>query len=312
MKKTVYIVTMLLLVAFVFQSCEDQEEVKVPNFDIAFNKTVKVGEPVVFTINNAPNFLSFFSGEYSHEIKNSDRFKAEGEFFLNFDTARHYMDGASKSDNAWSLLVSTDYTGSGTIADVKAATWTDISSKFTFATARTWNLTNSGNINITEYASDKPTYFAVKVYAQGKNSEGNRQGTFRIQSFDISLAVANETYSLGVTSLTSPGFKPVNVEGTHASNVTKDNWVNKGNLYEMAGDQANYTNEDWLITNPVNLSGAVAPDMGVPLKLYSDMLKTFEYIYTTPGTYNVAFVGNNQTINGKQGSVKEYTITVTD
>ncbi|MBJ7882995.1 DUF5017 domain-containing protein [Gelidibacter salicanalis] len=312
MKKVVYIWTMLLLVTLVFQSCEDLEAVDTPDFSVVFNTTAKVGEPVEFTITDAPNFLNFYSGEYGHEFKNSERYKADGEFFLNFDTARNYFDGASKNDEAWSFLVSTDYTGSGTIEDVKVATWTDISDRFTFATARSYNLTNSGSVNITEFASDLPTYFAIRAYAEGKKEDGNRQGVFRVHSFDIALAVANENYSLDITNFTNPGFNSVNVEGVHPTNSTKDYWRNRGSYYELSADQAEYTNDDWLITNPVNLAGAVDPDRGEPLKTFSDRLKSFQYTFAQPGTYTVTFVGSNETIYGQKGSIKEYTITVSE
>ncbi len=312
MKKVVFMWSMLLLVTFVFQSCDDLEAVDVPDFDVAFSTTAKVGEPIAFSITNAPNFVNFYSGEYGREFKNSDRYNAEGDFFLSFDTARHYFDGTSKSDNAWSLLVSTDYSGSGTAADVEAATWKDISDRFVFATARTYDATNSGTVNISDLAGDKPTYFALRVYAEGKNAQGNRQGVFQLKNFDISLAVANETYSLGIASMNNPGWKPVNIAGTHPTNRTKDNWISKSGLYEMSGDQAEYTNEDWLITFPVNLAGSVSPDKGTPLKTYSEQLKTFDYIYSKPGTYKLAFVGSNETIYGQKGTVKEYTVTVTE
>jgi hypothetical protein len=313
MKNTIYKVTMLLLLTLGFQSCENLEEVKDPNFDVAFSQTAKVGEPVTFTVNNSPNFLNFYSGENGSKYKFKDRVKAEGEFFLQFETARHYQNGSSGSDNAWGLLVSTDYTGSGSIEDVKAATWTDISDDFVFATARTYSpTTNSGKVNITELASDKPTYFAIKVLADGKTSEGNRQGTFRFYSFDTSLVLADTGASLVVTNLNAPGFKPVNVQGTHPTSDTQDIWRDRGAFYELSGGQAEYTNEDWLITNPVNLSGSVSPDKGTALKTYTDKLKTFDYTFTKAGTYQIAFVGNNQTIYGQKDNVKEYTITVTD
>jgi hypothetical protein len=313
MKKSFFIVTIMLLGTLVFQSCDDQEEVLAPSFEVAFNATAKVGEPVEFAVNNAPDFLSFFSGEFSSEFKNSERATAEGDFFLSFVTTRHYFDGASRSDNAWSFLVSTDYSGSGTIEDVQAATWTDLTDEFVFATARTWSpKTESGAVNITQFAGDLPTYFAVRIYAEGKKSEGNRQGNFHLDDFNITLAVANEDYSIEVANLQTPGFKPVNVEGTHPTIAAKDNWINKGSLFEMNGDQAEYTNDDWLITNPVNLSGSVAPDRGTPLKTYLDKLENFEHTYSEPGTYSIAFVGTNQTIYGKKQEIKEYTITVTE
>ncbi len=312
MKKIIYIWSIVLLVTLVFQSCDDLEAVEVPDFEVAFNSTAKVGEPISFSVNNAPNFLNFYSGEYGREFKNSERYNADGEFFLSFETARHYFDGTSKDDNAWSLLVSTDYSGSGKAEDVAAATWTDISDRFVFAKARTYDPTNSGSVNISDLAGDKPVYFALRVYAEGKNSEGNRQGNFQLQSFNIDLAVANESYSLGIASISNPGWKPVNVAGTHPSNSAKDKWVSKSGLYEMSADQAEYTNEDWLISFPVNLAGSVAPDKGTPLKTYSEKLKTFEYVYSEPGTYKLAFVGSNETIYGKQGKFKEYTISVTE
>lgn len=310
MKKTVYILTMLLTVTFVFQSCEDQEAVDVPNFDVAFSSTVKVGEPVEFMVSNSPNFLSFYSGEFGHEYKNRERAKAEGDFTLSFETSRHYMDGTSRTDNAWSLLISTDYSGSGTAVDVEAATWTDISDRFKFATDRTYNKTNSGIVNITDLSTDKPVYFALRIFAEGKTSEGNRQGIFDFYSFDLQVAI-DDTHSLAIASIQTPGWVAVNIKGTN-SNTSYDNWLDRSSSYRMHGGVAEYTNDDWLITNPINLSGSVPPDRGEPLKTYSEKLETFEHTYTKAGTYTVTFVGNNETIYGQKDTMKEYTITVTE
>lgn len=310
MKKTVYILTMLLLVTFVFQSCEDLEAVDTPNFEVSFDSTAKVGEPILFSVSNAPNFLNFYSGEFGHEYKNRDRTKAEGSFSLSFDTSRHYQDGTSRTDGAWQLLFSSDYSGSGTAEDVQAATWTDISDRFVFATDRSYNLTNSGVVDITDLSTDKPLYFALRVYAEGKTSEGNRQGIFDFYSFDLKLAL-DETRTLDIASLQSPGWVAVNVEGTN-SNTSYDNWIDQSTKFRMHGGIAEYTNDDWLITKPVNLSGSVSPDKGIALKTYSEKLETFEYIYTVAGTYTITFVGNNETIYGQKDSVQEFTITVTD
>ena len=95
------------------------------------------------------NYLTFYSGEFGQEYKNRNRVKAEGTYTLSFETARHYQNGTSKTDSPWSLLMSTDYNGSGEVADVQAATWTDISDRFTFSTARTFAKTHSGTVNIT-------------------------------------------------------------------------------------------------------------------------------------------------------------------
>lgn len=310
MKKTVYIVAILLLTMVVFQSCDDLEAVDAPSFEVAFSKTAKVGEPIVFMVNNAPNFLSFFSGEFGREYKNRERGKAEGDFTLSFETSRNFQDGASQSDDAWSLVYSTDYTGAGNAAAVQAATWTNISDRFTFATARSYNKTNSGTVNITDLATDKPVYFALRILANGKTSQGNRQGIFDFYSFDLNLAI-DATHSVDIATLSNPGWVAVDVAGTN-SNTAYDNWIDRSGSFRMHGGLAEYTNDDWLISNPINLSGAVPPDTGVPLKSYSEKLETFEYTYDKAGTYTINFVGNNETIYGQKDTMKEYTITITE
>lgn len=310
MKKISYILTLLLLAAVVFQSCEDQEAVDAPNFDVTFNKTAKVGDTIVFTIENAPNFLNFYSGDIGHEYKNRERFKAEGTYTLSFGTSRNFQDGASKTDNAWSLLMSTDYTGAATTDAVRAATWKDISDRFTFATARSYDITNSGLVDISDLATDKPVYFAVRILAEGKLVDGNRQGIFDLYSFDLKLET-DDNRILELATISKPGWNPVNVAGTN-TNSSYDNWVNRAPSYRLHGGLAQYTNEDWLISFPVSLSGAVPPDRGTPLKSYSDRLETFEYTYTEPGTYVVTFVGSNETIYGQKENTQEFTITVTE
>lgn len=189
---------MFLLLSLAFQSCDDLDDVKNPNFSVIFSETAKFGVAITFTVNNAPNFLNFYSGEDGSKDKFKERDKAEGEFFLEFETARHYFDGSSKSDNAWNLVISTDYSGSGAVEGVKKATWIDITSDIVFATARTYNpTTKSGKVNITKFASDKPTYFAIKMLTEGKKSVDNRQGTFRYFGFNTTLVLSDRSYRRG-------------------------------------------------------------------------------------------------------------------
>jgi hypothetical protein len=80
----------------------------------------------------------------------------------------------------------------------------------------------------------------------------------------------------------------------------------------MHGEQAQYTNDDWLITKSIDLSGTVPSDRGVPLKGYPEKLKSYVYTYTSPGTYVVSFHGKNTTIHGSKDAVRELTITVVE
>jgi hypothetical protein len=79
----------------------------------------------------------------------------------------------------------------------------------------------------------------------------------------------------------------------------------------MNGTSADYTNEDWLITERIDLT-AILPDQGAALKSYSERLNTYSHIYTEAGTYTVTFVGSNTTIYGSKEDVKELTIEVVE
>ena len=78
----------------------------------------------------------------------------------------------------------------------------------------------------------------------------------------------------------------------------------------MHGGSAEYTNDDWLITKPLNLSGTVAPDRGEPLKTYSEKLEIFSHTYQNPGSYTITFVGRNETIYGSEETIEEFTLLV--
>ncbi|WP_165749264.1 DUF5017 domain-containing protein [Cellulophaga sp. Z1A5H] len=312
MKKSIYRILSLLLLILTAQSCEDLEDVKVPDYEVAFTATAMVGEPVTFTIENAPDFLNFYSGEFSHEYKNKTRTAAEGTINMSFDSSQNWQNGTSGTTQSLSVQVSSDYDGSGTVDAIANATWTAISDRFTLATDRTYDYTNSGIADITDLASEgKPVFIAFKIYAEGKVSEDNRQGEYRFDNFNIDLAVSGETYSLTKADMTNPGWSMVNVAGFNDNNVY-DHWVLWDNdFFRVKGEQADYTNEDWLITAPINLSG-VTPDTGEPLKTYSSQLENFTHTYTEAGTYVVTFVGTNETIYGNEAVVKEYSIVVTE
>ncbi|WP_034040930.1 DUF5017 domain-containing protein [Wocania ichthyoenteri] len=315
MKKTVYILTMLLLVTLGFQSCEDLEEVNAPNFEVTFNATAKVGEPVQFTVNNAPNFLYFYAGDFQHQYKFRDRTNADGTVTMSFLNSQKWGLGANATGNL-SLVYSKDYDGSGTVEGVNSATWVDISDRFNISTLYDFTLQESGVVDITDLADGNSIYFGFKYFC---DVTATRPSEWYIDDLNIQMDVADAPAPLTVATESDPGFKTVDAQGVVSGwNANKWYWDSgKGTngLWRMRGQVKVggewIVNEDWLITGAINLT-KVSPDKGEPLKTYSEKLKTFEYIYTKAGTYTITFIGNNETIHGQQEKVQEYTITVTD
>lgn len=312
MKKSIYKLTVFLFLTLVFQACEDQEEVNVPNFVVTqVNATAKVGDPVEFRVENAPNFLQFYAGDFGHKYKFKDRTEAEGTVAMSFKNAQKYGLG-NNATGTLSVLISTDYDGSGTPEGVASATWTDISNRFDIATAYDFAWTESGAADISDLATGKPVYFALKFYAEDHKGNGNRQPEWRMDDFKIELATEDAPAPLTVATTDSPGFLPVDVQGVVESWNTSKWYYDTGNsVWRFRGGPAEYANEDWLITNVINLT-QVNPDEGTPLKSYSQVLESFTYTYSIPGTYTITLIGANTTIHGNEEMIKEITITVTE
>lgn len=315
MKKIIYVLSILLLVAFVFQSCEDLEEVDAPNFEIAFNATAKVGEPVVFNVNNAPNFLYFYAGDFQHQFKFKDRTNADGAVTMSFSNSQKWGLGANAT-GLFSVWYSKDYDGSGAAESVNNASWTEISDRFNISTLYDFTFQNSGIVDITDLADGNPIYFGFKYYCDDVST---RPAEWWFTDFNIEADVEGAPAPLTVATKNEPGFTSVDVQGINPGwNASKwyfDTGKPNGGNWRMRGQVKQggvwVVNEDWLITKPINLT-KVASDKGIALKTYSEKLETFEYTYTKAGTYTLTFIGNNETIHGKKETMQEFTITVTE
>lgn len=312
MKKIIYALSSLFAVVLVFLSCEDYEAVDTPDFEISFNTTAKVGEPVEFKVNNAPNFLYFYAGDFQHEYKHRNRTNADGTVTMSFLNSQKWGLGANATGTL-SVWYSKDYDGSGAAESVNAATWTEITDRFNISTLYDFTLQESGTVDITDLADGNPIYFAFKYFC---DNTAERPAEWYLDGLSIKMDVEGAPAPLTVATESDPGFTPADVQGVVSGwNANKWYWDSGKGLWRMRGQVKVggqwIVNEDWLITNAINLT-AVAPDKGEPLKNYSTKLESFTYTYTQAGTYTITLVGNNTTIHGDQQKIKEYTITVNE
>lgn len=308
MKTTIYKLSVLLFGILVFQSCDDIEEVDVPNFNVAFNTTAKVNEPVQFTVDNAPNFLNFYSGDFGHQYKYKDRTNAEGKVTMSFLNSQKWGLGSNATETL-TVWYSKDYDGSGTAEAVNNATWTEITDRFDISTRYDFEFQSSGTVDITDLADGNTIFFGFKYFSDNIDDRG---AEWYFDGLEIEMDVDNAPAPLTVANMTTPGFKPVDVQGVVDTWNGAKWYFDTGNtIWRMRGNSDRIVNEDWLITNAINLT-KVNPDKGTPLKTYSEKLHTFEYTYEKAGTYTLTFVGSNETIHGQQGAIQEYSITVTE
>ncbi|MBJ6368077.1 DUF5017 domain-containing protein [Snuella sedimenti] len=313
MKSIKYILTVISLSVVVLQSCEDYETVDQPDFEVTVvTQTAKVGEPVEFVVNNAPNFLNFYSGEFEHQYKHRNRTNAEGTVTMSFLNSQKWGVGANATGTL-SVWYSKDYDGTGTPEAVNNANWTEITDRFNISTLYDFTLQESGVVDITDLADGNPIYFGFKYFC---DNIAERPAEWYLDDLSIKMDVADAPAPLTVATESNPGFTPADVQGVVSGwNANKWYWDSDKGLWRMRGqvkvDGLWVINEDWLITNAINLT-AVNPDEGKTIKTYSTKLDSFTHIYENPGTYTVTFVGNNTTVYGSEEKVEEFTITVSE
>ena len=309
MKKTKYLFIAMVLSVWVLQSCEDLENVESPNYTVSFNTKAKVGEPVEFKVENAPNFLNFFAGDFGHQYKFKDRTNADGVVTMSFLNSQKWGLGTN-AQGTFSVWYSKDYDGSGEATSVNNATWVAISDRFNISTLYDFTFQSSGDVDITDLADGNPIYFGFKYFSDNTTDRG---AEWYFDDLNIKMDVEGAPAPLTVATETDPGFKPVDVQGIESAwNGAKwyfDTAKGVDGIWRMRGNSHKIINEDWLITNPINLT-KVSSDKEVPLKTYSEKLETFSHTYTKSGTYTITFVGNNTTVHGNEESIKEYTIKV--
>ena len=334
--RTQYIIILTALL-FAAMACNKQTEVKPVSFDVSSTKlngtpttSFASTDTLNFLFKGNPDIITFYSGETGKRYDYKDRISAKGIPQLQFSTI--LANGTQASSLA--LMVSTDFKGiatntilgiltrdtATTNANIAAATWTDITSRSILSTGGTTAVA-SGTIDLSDFANQgKPIYIAFKYVA----TAGTIQNKWTISALSLNNVLADGTTYI-VANLNAPTTAITNYGNTTfgpgwavsfdpAKNANKYTWVytDKTSLVITGATTvaaATASAEAWAIMGPIDLT-KVTPDFGVGIKAITARVASYQYKYSTSGTFNPVFVASNNTIDGSSVIVKKQTLTI--
>lgn len=313
--KKIYLLSVACLI---FMSCQKEQTIELPDFEVQTTSAeVKLGEKVNFSFSGNPDFINFYSGERGNDYNFREGRIEESEVFLSFES--QIVDNrtpASTQGNQISVLISNNFNGNQTIADVEQADWTDITSQFRMAQLSE-NNTNipSGKVNISPYLEEgKATYIAFKYTTKPRSTYGVAPNFNRIRSFlleSISNGQASTLATHATAGITSPKGLIRSATYQAGRGTLESTYINfYGNV---SPSQDDVLTTAWVTTNAFNIGKKVdlGIDKAVSIKTVADvMVKTYSHIYKNPGKYRVVFVAKNANVYDEKTVLKQIDITV--
>lgn len=297
----------LILISVVLFSCE-KYQLDDPALEVTADKTtIKAGESITFKFDGSPQMLSFYSGEFLKDYNHATDPRELKNCYLSFSSAT----GASiQQADQLAVLVSSGFDGKYAIANIKAATWVDITNRFSLATNAT--VTASTEVDIMDLAvAGKPLYLAFRYITKpqtdfGAANDWNVTAVLVKSKFD-DREVTLMDYGAGSNfSVFSYGNKQ---EGRSLATTTAIQF--KGNA--TAEIKEEYT-EDWGISRAIYINpNDLGTDKATALKLFGEAKKeSYTYTYANAGTYTATFIGETNNVYGNKKVLRQLNITVTN
>lgn len=306
-----YIVSVLCL--GIFASC-DKEGISEPGFNVTGYKVTAIVDStgnevkeVTFSFSGDAAVISFYSGLLGNDYAYREgRILDVKELLSSFSTTLNN----GTQDDQLSVMVSTDFNGTYDIANIRAATWTDITNRYVLNTRGASASLPSGTKDIKDLVVDgKPLYYAYR-YICKPQTENGANSTWRIRAFSLQSQT-----DLGVTSLatlTTADWNLIN-EGTIID-------ANRGAVIESSGAirfNGNHINKDvhtesWAVSKGFEITKTdMGPDRPIAIKsTINPHLSSYSFNYATPGTYKVVFIASNASHEGQASVIRELEVIV--
>jgi hypothetical protein len=301
MSNSRYVNLLFIMIASV--SCK-RDLIKSPAFEVRTNKLeYKVGDSARFVFSGEPDIITFYSGEPGYEYQYRDRTEVDGGLTqLEFSSRVLY---GSQTNNL-RVVASTDFSGVYDSANIRSATWKDISTRFKLATAASGALsdvTASGKADISDLVlKGMPLYLAYQYVGDKPPATTPTQRTWRIQSFSLTNTLPSGIMST-LATLTSAGWIPVDVVNP------ANKWTVAADMLQFAPNSTLLASEDWIITKPLFVT-RVSPDKGVAIKEFSQRRDSYTYAFARPGKYKITFVASNVNATDQKTVVKEVELNI--
>lgn len=229
--KLKYLLTMFGFLSLI--ACE--EEVETPDIQITTaSTTYQVGQPVTFKIDGYADMITFYSGEPTNDYAYKDGRVvdiSDGNVSLSFTSG---VTGGTQADQL-TFFASTDFDGN--YDNVGAATWVDITDRFTYGTSATF--ANSTVQDITDLVvPGKPIYFAFKYLTRPQAVNGLSRN-WMIQTFALKSTVLFNGAAVTIADQANAGFRIIDPEPENApvrSTITTTRVSLLGNIYKDPAD----------------------------------------------------------------------------
>jgi plastocyanin len=293
-----------------FQGCNKLEADKLQFSASTVQTTVQAGDTVHFQLEGNAEMITFFSGEEGNNYAYSEvpRIETIDKLNLSFETHNQAADEAD-----FSVLVSTDFSGTYDYPSVQAATWTDITDRFTMATPGPWpqGWQASGEADLSDLTiAGKPLYIGFRyLLPPYTGTAAPLRRWWRVQLFRFISETSEKRTNL-LADYPGAQWQLIKSNPDHASaaQITSNIF-----LFGVANGARNeYTVEQWGITKAFATDAInKGTDFGVPVKSLIDAeLSMYNHIYHTPGEYEAVFVATNGNVAGTIRDIRRIRIIV--
>lgn len=259
----------------------------------------KAGVPVCFKIDGKADNIVFYSGEPGHEYNLRDRRYADNDLLVDFVS---FTDQNKSVHSNLQLLVSCDFNGIYDAENVAAATWVDVTDKFTLPQVTGQN-TPSGSVSLKEYAGDDNDaliYFAFRYYDMDGVAMKNR---WVVRSINIEK-VSPEGGRFTLADIKTAGWKNVTMSGTGA-------WTLPGSQLLAAGNVSTSDKDLWAVSAGFNIHTS-EPSIGIVLKSIATNMSEYHYTYEKAGESEAVFASSSVWHNSESTSTTTVKVTVTE